>query len=144
MASAPAPRSAALPPLGLLGRLRLVAEILAFYPRALRQLRSNDLVAMVAAARAAEPEGTVAVPETEHPLALRLGVAVQRTLACLPTDSRCLIRSLVLTQLLARRAIDSTVVIGVTPGSDFAAHAWVEHDGQAVLPPGRHERLMEL
>ncbi|MDQ3721881.1 MAG: lasso peptide biosynthesis protein, partial [Actinomycetota bacterium] len=42
--------------------------------------------------------------------AMRLGRGVQKTLGVLPLDSRCLIRSLVLTRLLARRGLDSTVV----------------------------------
>jgi hypothetical protein len=45
-------------------------------------------------------------------------------------------RSLVLTRVLARRGIDSRLVIGVHPGERFAAHAWLEHDGAALLPAG--------
>jgi hypothetical protein len=43
-------------------------------------------------------------------------------------------RSLVLTGMLARRGIDTRLVISVRPGDRFAAHAWVEHDGVALLP----------
>jgi hypothetical protein len=80
----------------------------------------------------------------EHLVALRLGRVVGRTLKLLPTDSRCLIQSLVLTRMLAKRSIASTLVIGVRKDPAFEAHAWVEHEGQPVLPPGRFTRLMEL
>ncbi len=53
-------------------------------------------------------------------------------------------RSLVLTAMLARRGIPSSVVIGVRPEPEFAAHAWVESDGAAVLPPGRYGRVVEV
>jgi hypothetical protein len=35
-------------------------------------------------------------------------------------------------------------VIGVRKGSEFQAHAWVEHDGEAILPRGEYTRLTEL
>ena len=62
--------------------------------------------------------------------------AVARTLRLLPTDSRCLMRSLVLSALLARRGIDSSLVIGVRTAEAFGAHAWVEHEGRPLLPTG--------
>ena len=76
----------------------------------------------------------------------RLGSVVGRVLGPLPVESRCLMRSLVLTQLLARRDIPSRLVIGVRPGAAFGAHAWVELDGTPVLPPGGDEfsRLVDL
>jgi hypothetical protein len=71
---------------------------------------------------------------------------VLRTLALVPGDTRCLARSLVLTQLLARRGIRSKLVIGTRTAPDFIAHAWVEHHGQPVLSPGDGSfgRLVEL
>jgi hypothetical protein len=66
----------------------------------------------------------------------RLGRIVFRTLAALPADGRCLSQSLVLTQMLARRGVESQLVIAVKPGETLAAHAWVEHDGVPLLPPG--------
>jgi hypothetical protein len=134
----------ALRRLGPFGKARLVLEILATYPRARRLVRANDLRAMVASARDVRGRPQPETGELEHTLAVRLGVAVTRTLRVVPTDSRCLVRSVVLSRVLARRAIPSRLVVGVTPGADFAAHAWVEHDGRPVLPPLRHERLMEL
>jgi hypothetical protein len=66
----------------------------------------------------------------------RLGQAAMRTLAILPTDARCLMQSLVLVVLLNRRGIAVDVVIGVKSENRFAAHAWVEHEGHSLLPPG--------
>ena len=81
-----------------------------------------------------------------HPQARRLGRAVARTLSLLPTDNRCLARSLVLDTLLTRRSLRSVVVFAVRAEPDFAAHAWVEHDGVPVLPPAspEYQRLIEL
>ena len=133
-----------LPPgrLSPLGKARLVAEIVAAYIPLLRLVRRNDLRAMVTTARAVDRAFTL--PGDPHGVAVRLGGVVRRTLKVLPTDGRCLIQSLVLVRLLARRSIAVQVVIGVRGGEGFAAHAWVEHDAVPVLPPGSFERLMEL
>ncbi len=76
----------------------------------------------------------------------RYAMAVVKVLRLLPTDSRCLVRSLVLTTVLARRGADTTLVIGVTAAPEFSAHAWVEHRGEALLEPGPtgDGRLLEL
>ena len=76
---------------------------------------------------------------------VRLGRAVARTLAPLPTDTRCLVQSLTLTSLLARRGLRGCVVIGSRP-APFAAHAWVELDGRPLLDPYEFadQRLVEL
>jgi transglutaminase-like putative cysteine protease len=137
-----APKHLPVGRLSPLGRARLVAEIVAAYVPLLRVVRRNDLPAMVAKARAVEP--VAALPGDPHDVAVRLGGMVRRTLKVLPTDGRCLIQSLVLVRLLARRSIAVRVVIGVRGGDAFAAHAWVEHDAAPVLPAGRFERLMEL
>ncbi len=78
--------------------------------------------------------------------AARLGRAVVRMLSLLPGDTRCLVRSLVLTRLLARRGIPARLVIGARTAPAFLAHAWVECDGVAVLDPGdgSFARLVEL
>lgn len=131
-------------PLTMRDRLRLVAEVLRTYPPALRDLRTNDLVGMVAAARLVTAKRPDVCAELERPLAIRLGRAVTLTLKPLPTDSRCLIQSLVLSRMLTKRSIESTVVIGVQPGEEFAAHAWVEHEGRPVLPARSFHRLTEL
>ena len=87
------------------------------------------------------PDGPEALEE-----ARRLGRAVVRALALVPGDTRCLRRSLVLMQLLAKRGISARLVIGTRTSPDFLAHAWIEHDGEPVLPPGGSSfgRLVEL
>ncbi len=95
-------------------------------PELLRLLRGDAVDAGVPAAQLAD----------EHVTAVRLGRAVMGTLRRLPGDTRCLTQSLVLTVLLARRGIGSRLVIAVSPGETFAAHAWVEHGGVPVLPAG--------
>jgi hypothetical protein len=64
---------------------------------------------------------------------VRLARVVTREVGLLP-DGKCLLRSIVLVALLARRGRAATLVLGVRPGETFAAHAWVEVDGEAVLP----------
>ena len=120
----------------------LAAEIAVAYVRVRRLLRREPLPAVVAVLRrpsaAAPADGGVATGR-------RLGNAVARTLRMLPGDTRCLTQSLVLTRLLARRGIDSRLVIGVRPGARFAAHAWIEAGDVALLPAGApFEELVTL
>jgi hypothetical protein len=127
-----------------LPKVRLALEIVDSYARGRWRLKRSGLRAAIAEQRAvARPSGRavdgVAVGR-------RLGRAVQRTLALLPSDTRCLAQSLTLTRLLAARGVESQLVIGVQPGERFAAHAWVEHAGVPLLPPGadRFEELVTL
>lgn len=115
-------------------RLRIAGAILRSYVRVRRLLRRGDLPTVVAALRKRPGRAD----GTRHPVSvgLRLGRAVTRTLRLVPGDTRCLTRSLVLLDLLAARAIDVELVIGVAPGDSsdgFGAHAWVERDGVALL-----------
>jgi hypothetical protein len=133
-------------PLGARDRLGLAGEIALAYVQARRRLRSEPIATAVVKLRA-EPSGTTAatpVPALER--AARLGRAVVRMLSLLPGDTRCLVRSLVLTRLLARRGIPARLVIGARTTPAFLAHAWVECDGVAVLDPGDGSfvRLVEL
>lgn len=130
--------------LGLLTRGRLIAEVLGAYPRALRSLRTGQLELMAGRARDVRSPRPAPPPTLEYTVALRLGNATSRTLAMLPTDKRCLVRSLVLLRLMAQRSMRGTLVIGVRPGPDFLAHAWVESGGRPVLPEVGFERLTEL
>ena len=139
--SEPPPR---LVPLTRTRKAVLAAEVLREYVPALRTLRSNDLPAMVRAARTVSRISPPARAGQEYFVAKRLGIATLSTLRLLPSDSRCLVRSLVVLRLLARRSLDGRLVIGVRPGRDFLAHAWVEYEGRPILPPGEFERLMEL
>lgn len=131
--------------LGLGARARLIGEVVVAYVRARRELRQVPIEAAVARLRgersAAGRDGPEALEE-----AARLGRIVVRTLAFLPGDTRCLRRSLVLTQLLARRGISGRLVIAARTAPDFLAHAWVEHDGIPVLDPEGDSfgRLVEL
>jgi hypothetical protein len=131
--------------LGTLVKVRLVAEILSVYVRAGRSLRRAGLAPAVVALRTQHADPAVS-PEEQRRIALRLAHAVARTLAPLPGDTRCLMRSLVLSTLLSRRGLESTLVIGARTGPDFAAHAWVELSGRPVLPDGgeMYGRLLEL
>jgi hypothetical protein len=122
----------------------LLAEIGVTYLPALRGLRGNDLAAMVATARRTRVTGGPVAPEHQRDRAIRLGWIVGRVLSVTPMDSRCLIRSLVLTRMLARRGIHNTLVIGVKSGRPFKAHAWVEHEGRPVLPDNGFARLLEV
>ena len=136
----------ALPRLGAAEKLKLVVEVFAIYGRARRELRSGNLETTLAALRERRREPVDPATDRRR-LGLRLGRATVRTLTPLPTDSRCLMRSLVLTGLLARRDIDVKLVLAVHPGEkEFAAHAWVEFEGQPLLEPGidPFERLVEL
>jgi hypothetical protein len=127
-------------------KLALAAEILVTYGRVRWAIRGEDATTAVPRIRAELASRSSELDAKRQRIAgLRLGHAVIRTLTPLPADSRCLFRSLVLTKLLARRGIDGTVVLAVRP-EPFAAHAWVELDGNPLLPPGEdgYERLVEL
>jgi transglutaminase superfamily protein len=118
-------------PLG--ARVALACEILATYVRVRWALRRRDLRAVLRELRSPAP---AAGADRHAAIGRRLGRAVRRTLALLPTDSRCLMQSLVLTSVLARRGIETQLVIAVRPGERFAAHAWVQHGDEALLPAG--------
>lgn len=123
-------------PLPATAKLALAAEIVTTYLRARRLLRRRGLPGAVAVLRRASLPDAEGDAGDMRLAGVRLGRAVTRTLRLVPADSRCLMRSLVLTGLLARRGIDSSLVIGVRPEGEFGAHAWVEHDGRPLLPSG--------
>jgi hypothetical protein len=126
-------------------KLGLATEIVGTYIRARWLLWRRELPDAVAAIRGEEP---LEMPTDGDRLltGIRLGHTVGRTLGVLPADSRCLVRSLVLTSLLARRGIGSVLVIGVCAQPEFEAHAWVECSGVPLLEPGRANegRLVEF
>jgi Transglutaminase-like superfamily len=138
------PRSST-PAGGLAERALLIAEILSAYLGTQRALRRAPIAAVLAEIRTS-PRIDREVQSDAPAEARHLASAVVRTLALLPGDTRCLARSLVLTRLLARRGIPATLVIGARTVPDFLAHAWVEHEGRAVLAPGDGSfgRLAEL
>ena len=117
-------------------KLRLAVEILLEYLRAGWTLRRHGLEAALAAV----PRPSERDDPGQHETSLRMGRAVDRTLSSLPSDPRCLIRSVVLARLLARRGIGSRLVVGVRAAPEFTAHAWVEHRGSPLLPTGDYQR----
>ena len=131
-------------------RVRLTAEVLSTYTHVRWVMRDDDAERSVRRLRMDARKPTENPEQTNHRglelhAALRLAHATRRVLELLPSDSRCLFRSLTLLCLLERRGISQTLVIAVRP-QPFAAHAWVEVEGQPVLPdadPG-YERLLEL
>ncbi|HMH48450.1 MAG TPA: lasso peptide biosynthesis B2 protein [Solirubrobacteraceae bacterium] len=128
-------------------RARLIVEILASYREARRALRRESIEAAVERLRGGPAAAADRSTDREVPYeAWRLGRAVQRTLTLVPGDTRCLTRSLLLTQMLARRGIPAKLVIGTRAKPSFSAHAWVEQAGEPVLPAGEHSfgRLVEL
>jgi hypothetical protein len=136
------PRPRAYSPLR---KATLVAEIVGAYVRVRWWLWRTDLPQTLAAARGAHGEPQADERESLV-LGTRLGQAVGRTLRVLPTDSRCLMQSLVLTRLLARRGIESALVIGVAVEPEFVAHAWVESDDAPLLPTNgsAYARLLRM
>lgn len=131
--------------LSFAARVRLAAEIVVAYLRAQRELRRAPIDRVVERLRSTESAPSAVDPGALQE-ALRLGRAVVRTLALLPGDTRCLRRSLVLLQLLARRGISARLVIAARADPDFLAHAWIEHEGVPVLVPASSSfgRLVEL
>lgn len=134
--------STPLRPLTTRDKLALIAEILPLYVRARREMRRTDIREMVERLRS----DAVGERRQEFLLARRLGRAVARTLGLLPTDNRCLARSLVLDAMLARRGLQSVLVVAVRAEPEFAAHAWVEHADIPLLAPGSdaYRRILEL
>jgi hypothetical protein len=126
-------------------RARLAIEILAAYAQSRRALRRAPIETVVAGLRSRSPAAAEPAADSLRE-ARRLGRAVGRLLSHMPGDTRCLIRSLVLTRLLASRGVEAKLVIGARTTPEFLAHAWVEHDGKPVLDPGDEPfgRLVEL
>ncbi len=128
-------------------RVGLAGEVLLAYIEVRWRLWRTDLPSTVRALRDEDGgSGWLEPCGASRRLGGRLANATVRTLAILPTDSRCLMRSLVLVRLLSRRRIGATLLVGAMPadGSLLRAHAWVEHGDRPLLPPGAFEPLVEL
>ncbi len=120
----------------------LAVEIVIMYVRVRWLLRRRDLPSVVATLRGTDPLTT---DSRRQAIGAWLGHGIERTLRFVPFDARCLVRSLVLLGLLARRGTASTLVLGVDVEPAFSAHAWVESGGRALLPPlDESSRLTEL
>jgi Transglutaminase-like superfamily len=127
----------------------LIAEILSTYAVTRWRMPRGEIRDVVRATRggvASAPGAPEHISRETWAVAARLARAVTRTLRVLPTDSRCLVQSLVLSRLLATRGIPSTLVIGARSDDKFMAHAWVEHGGYPLLPQEGFDeyRLLEL
>jgi hypothetical protein len=135
-------------PLPFSARASLAIEVLVAYVAVRWSVSRTELPSVVGALRSCQgPEGDQSdgASVLHHQLSLRLGYIVEALLRRAPGDGPCLVRSLVLTRLLARRQIPARLVIGVQSEPSFSAHAWVEHRGQPLLPTDiAHQRLVEL
>lgn len=120
--------------MGPWAKLGLAGEILTTYVRVRLAMRRTELPALVARIKAGRGRGQANAVDLA-----RLSGAVMGVLALLPTDSRCLVRSLVYLSVISRRGVDGSLVIGARTEPAFAAHAWVEVDGRAELPSGEGE-----
>jgi transglutaminase superfamily protein len=131
--------------LGLAHRVVLAVEIVATYINVRRLLRRHTLPETVGALRGDAPRETDADDATLD-LGRHLAWATVRTISILPLDSRCLMRSLVLMQVLARRGMPATFVLSAAPGPQFEAHAWIEYAGNPLLVPAGadHRDLVRL
>jgi hypothetical protein len=131
--------------LGPVRHTALAAEIVATYATVRILLWRRTRPETVAALRRGLADDAVA-SEASLSLGRHLASATVRTITLLPADSRCLMRSLVLLRVLARRGLGATLVLSAAPGPPLEAHAWVEHAGEPLLAPGqlRHQPLARL
>jgi hypothetical protein len=120
----------------------MAAEIVVTYGKVRRLLRRHTLPETVQALRG---QGPFTAPVDDE-LGRHLAWATVRTISVLPLDSRCLMRSLVLMGVLARRGMPATFVLSAAPGPQFEAHAWVEYAGNPLLVPAdaTHQDLVRL
>jgi Transglutaminase-like superfamily len=128
-------------------RARVALEVLATYVRVRRTMHADDDVERAVAKLRQECRSEPLQLDAHGQIvaALRLARMVRRVLSVLPSDSRCLFRSLTLLCMLERRGVAQRLVIAVR-SQPFGAHAWIEVGGRAVLPAGEpgDERLLEL
>lgn len=126
-----------------LAKGRLALEIVWSYAHTRWLMRRRSLPVTVNVLRRPADGREGGTPEIR-----RLARAVIRTLEPLPVDSRCLMRSLVLLRVLARRGVSGALVIAVRPGDreQLDAHAWVEVADEPLLAPAGpdHGRLVTL
>jgi len=125
--------------------VRLGSEIVATYARARWTLRRTDLPTTLARLRS-RSAGVRRNGGEAREESLRLARTTYRALARLPADSRCLMRSLVVTGMLERRGVPAKLVVAARVDGGFGAHAWVEVDGRALLDEADEpfKRLVEL
>jgi Transglutaminase-like superfamily len=138
----PSPPSSSAP-LGPLQRLVLTAELVVSYGVARRLVRRTALPATLEQLREGRCVPAPWPLVTDNPY--QLAAVTGRVLRLVPADTRCLMRSLTLLTLLARRGVSVTLVLAATEEEQFGAHAWVELHGRPLLTPeAEHRRLVEL
>ena len=123
-------------------QVRVAAEVVATYVEVRWRFLRGDVREVVRGLRRDAVD--LHEPYQAYRIGRRLAQPVRRTLDPLPGDSRCLMRSLVLLRMLARRGVVCELVIGVRPGQRFKAHAWIEHEGHPLLPTLAYEPLVVL
>ncbi len=129
-------------PTSLRAKTSLVVEILATHRRARRLLRTKQLAAAVDELTEGRPRRPA--DKRDRVTAMRLERAITHTLKLPGVDSRCLMQSLVLQSLLAQRGIESILAVGARQAPDFAAHAWVEHEGTPLQSDTGYLPLVRL
>jgi hypothetical protein len=130
----------------VLDKVRLTSEILRIYLRVRWLMWRRPLPEVVERLRVRCDGSPIEETDSGANGGWRYAVSVVKTLRLIPLDSRCLVRSLVLLAILARRDAATTLVIGVRSEPEFGAHAWIEDHGWPLLEPGDTEqgRLLEL
>ena len=79
------------------------------------------------------PAESSARPRTDLPAAQALARIVHGAAPWSALPANCLPRALILCRLLRRQGLQAELRLGVgKPEGEFAAHAWVEHDGIAL------------
>jgi hypothetical protein len=82
------------------------------------------------------PAGSSTRPRTNLPEAHALARIVYGAAPWSALPANCLPRALVLCRQLRRQGLQAELRLGVgRPEGEFAAHAWVEHDGHALAEP---------
>jgi hypothetical protein len=130
-----------------IGELAVAIEVAAEYGRVRWLLRRRGLAATLEILRRPRWVRAGAPGRDQRGHALFLARLATRGLAVLPAvEPSCLTRSLVVTGVLARRGIPTSLTISVSSPEEFAAHAWVEWEGEPLLDTGDHrnERLTTL
>ena len=123
-----------------IAELAVAAEIVAEYGRVRWLLRRRGLAATLEVLRRPRWVRAAAARRDPSGHAHFLARFATRALAALPAvETTCLTRSLVVTGMLARRGLPTSLTISVNSPEDFAAHAWVEWEGEPLLDPGDHE-----
>jgi hypothetical protein len=125
-----------------LARVRMALEIWLTYAQVRWLVLRHPIGEVVARLRNGAAADRPA--EEARVVARKLERPVVRSLGILPWDSRCLMRSLVMLRMMARRGVACDLVLGARTDDAFKAHAWVEHQGNALLPTLGFETLTSI